>query len=340
MGATIVVGGQFGSEGKGKIVGYLAPEFEACVRTGGPNAGHTVEFKGKFYKLRCIPCAFVNDKCLLGIGAGAVLNVNVLKGEIEACKIRRGRLFIDPQAGIIEQRHKDAEITLKKRIGSTGEGVGAAIADKVLRSVDFRLARDISELQQYLGNIAEIVNNIIDSGGKVLIEGTQGSGLSLHHGIYPYVTSRDTTAGALCSEVGISPRVVEDIILVIRTYPIRVGGPSGPLNNEITWDIITEESGSPEPIIEKTTVTGRIRRVARFDIKQVKRAVMINRPTQIALNFIDYIDYRDRGKTSYDLLTDKSKHFIELLEQELEVPITLIGTGPYNVDIIDLRKKK
>jgi adenylosuccinate synthase len=110
--------------------------------------------------------------------------------------------------------------------------------------------------------------------------------------------------------------------------------------DEITWEIVTKESNSPEPIIEKTTVTRRVRRVGRFDVEMVKRAVMINRPTQIALNFIDYIDYADRGKQSFDDVTSKSKDFVAMVEREAGVPVTLIGTGPNNADIIDLREAK
>lgn len=117
---------------------------------------------------------------------------------------------------------------------------------------------------------------------------------------------------------------------MIRTYPIRVGGNSGPLSNEITWKIVTE----------RTTVTRKIRRVGRFNMEMVKCAVKINRPTQIALNFIDYVSYADHGKQTFDKLTNKSKNFIKIVEQETGVPVTLIGTGPRNADIIDLRKEK
>lgn len=340
MTVTVLVGGQFGSEGKGKIAGYLANEFQMAIRTGGPNAGHTVEWNGVFYKLQTLPCPVINENCILGIGAGGLIDLSILQREIKELRIQPKRLFIDPQAGIIDHHHVEQEISLKKEIGSTGKGVGAALVAKICRSGGIRLARDVPELQIYLGDIAKISNEIATSGGNLLLEGTQGFGLSLHHGIYPFVTSRDTTAGTLCSDAGISPYLVDEIIMVIRTYPIRVAGNSGPMFDEISWLTVTDESGSPELITENTTVTKKTRRVGRFDINMVKRATLINHPTQIALNFVDYIDHSNKGVSNYSELTYDTKKFIEMVEIETNTPITLIGTGPNYFNIIDLRKEK
>jgi len=340
MGAEVLVGGQFGSEGKGKVAAYLAPEHDMSIRTGGPNAGHTIEHEGKIYKLQTIPCSFINQNCLLAIGAGAVIDLEILNREIAECGITPNRLIIDPQAGIIDPQHVQSEIELKGRIGSTGKGVGAAVAAKTLRTPNFRVARDIKDLHQYLEDVSKYANDFIDSGKKVFLEGTQGFGLSLHHGIYPFVTSRDVTAGTICGDAGISPKSVDEIIMVLRTYPIRVAGNSGPLLNEIDWETVTKQSGYPAPLIERTTVTKNVRRVAEFDMELVKRAAMINRPTQVALMFIDYIDYQNYGKRNYDDLTPKSHDFVKKVEDETGIPITLIGTGPNNADIIDLRSEK
>lgn len=277
---------------------------------------------------------------MLGIGPGAVIDLAVLRKEIKECKIGRDRLFIDPYVGIIEQKHRNAETELKQLIGSTGEGVGAATACRVLRK-DIMLAYINKGLQDEccVRSVADLANHALDLNKNVFLEGTQGFGLSLYHGKYPFVTSRDTTASALCSEAGISPRSVREIMMVIRTYPIRTGGNSGPLKDEIDWETLTRDSKSPVSILEKTTVTGRIRRVAKFDIEEVKRAITVNRPTQLAVNFIDYIDNKDYGKSKYEELTQRSKHFIEMIENETGIPVTLIGTGPYNEHIIDLRNK-
>lgn len=341
MGLTVLVGGQYGSEGKGKISGYLAREFQMAIRTGGPNAGHSLEYGGKIYAMRSVPCAFVNPSCLLGIGAGAVIDIDVLKKEIETTSLRPGRLIIDPHVGVIEQRHRSAEEELGKRIGSTKEGVGAAMSDRVLRKEDFKMVRDYPELKEWLGDVSGRANDIIDKGGNVFLEGTQGFGLSLYGGPFPFTTSRDTTPAAFCSEAGLSPRLVNQIIMVIRTFPIRVGGNSGPMNSEMTWEEVERRMGASIDEREKiTTVTKRLRRVSEFDYSEVARAAMVMRPTQVAVNFVDYINLKDHGKRKFDDLSDESKKFISKVEEETKTPVTLIGTGPMSADIIDLRKEK
>lgn len=340
MSITAIIGAQYGSEGKGKIVAYLANEFKMAIRTGGPNAGHTIEHGDTFYKLQSIPCTVINPACRLAIGAGGVIDLDILQHEITEHQVATSRLVIDPQAVIIRPEHIEAETTLKQDIGSTGKGVGAAVAAKARRTADVCLARESDALQPYLGDVTGIANEVIAQGGRVLLEGTQGFGLSLHHGDYPFVTSRDTTAGTLCGDAGVSPRLLDEIIMVVRTYPIRVAGNSGPLRDEITWEEVTRMAGAPKPLIERTTVTKNIRRVGRFDLELVRRAVLINQPTQIAVTFIDYIDHANAGKCTYGELTADAKRFITMLERELNIPVTLISTGPYTAEMIDLRANK
>lgn len=332
--ATIVVGGQFGSEAKGKVVSFLADEFDMGVRTGAPNAGHTVFLGNDIFKLQQVPASFVNPKCELYIGAGSLIDPNILRSESERTGTKK-RIFIDPQAGIIEERHHKQEEELVHRIGSTGEGCGAALSGRIWRK-DFKLAKDVLQDFQIV-NVSEYINKGLDEGKNVIIEGTQGFGLSLYHGIYPFVTSRDTTAANFLAEAGISPLCVKDIILVIRTYPIRVAGNSGPLPNEISWEELSAKVGMPT--IERTTVTGKIRRVAEFDMALVQKAVQVNRPTQIALQFLNYLFPGDEGKNDWNELSDGAKKYIDTLEKELNVPITLIGTGCKSDAMVDRRKK-
>lgn len=330
---TVVIGGQYGSEAKGKVISFLANEFDIAVRTGSPNAGHTV-FKGEeVFRLQQIPATFLNEKCLLCIGAGGLINPDILRKEVAQTNTQ-ARLFIDPQAGIIEEKHLLEECELVEKIGSTGKGCGAALAARIWRK-DFMLAKDVLKDFQ-LEDIAKIINEGIDGGKNILVEGTQGFGLSLYHGSYPYVTSRDTNASNFLAEAGISPMLVTDIILVIRTYPIRVAGNSGPLPYEITWEELSRRIG--KHVEEKTTVTKKIRRVAEFDIEIVRRAILINRPTQIALQFLNYLYPHDEGKNSWESLSEEARNYIENLERELGVPITLIGTGQLNEAMIDRRK--
>jgi adenylosuccinate synthase len=337
---VIVVGGQFGGEGKGKVTAHLCRRhnFHAVVRCGGPNSGHTIIFNNKPVVLRQLPAGVVSNNINLFLGAGCLINLKVLLDEIRFFNVHSERLYIDKHAVIIENEDEQEEIrtSLNKKIGSTCSGVGVAVAKRILRREKIRLAKDTPELAQYISDVSEELSKYYERGKNIIIEGTQGFGLSLYHSpFYPFTTSRDTTAAAFISECGISPLIVTDIVMVLRTFPIRVGGNSGPLIHEIDWKTIQDESGYPYMVKEFTTVTGRLRRVGRFDINLVKKAVIINRPNSLALMGIDYLDYKDKGKTSYDNLTDKAKKFILHLEKELNVEVKFIGTGPLDNEIIE-----
>lgn len=340
MPITAIVGGQYGSEGKGKVAGYLAAEMAMSIRTGGPNAGHTVEYDGTFHKLQSIPCAFVNPSCILALGAASIIDEDILRDEINRVVVEPGRLLIDPCGVVIQDRHSVAERELVCRIGSTGKGVGAAAAEKLLRVPGARLAGDLAWLSSYLGDVAARANAVVDSGDEVFLEGTQGFGLSLHHGHYPYVTSKDTTVGVLCSEAGLGPRLLGQVIVVVRTHPIRVAGNSGPLPHEIDWETVTREAGSPRPLLERTTVTGNVRRIARFDFDLVRRACLVNRPTQLAVMFADYLGWANRALTALAGLNATARRFVDDIEETCGTPVTLIGTGPRMADMIDLRSVK
>ncbi len=202
----VLVGGQYGSEGKGHIASYLAREYDLLVRVGGPNAGHKVYENPEPYTHHLLPSGTRFSNAQLLIGPGAVLDVSGLLKEIADCGVSADRLSIDPQAMIIEQADRELESkTIVKSIGSTGRGVGAATARKVMRDSCVRLAREINELKPYLREAREVLDDAYRAGKRVFLEGTQGTGLSLHHGHYPYVTSRETCVAGCLAEAGISP---------------------------------------------------------------------------------------------------------------------------------------
>jgi adenylosuccinate synthase len=193
-----------------------------------------------------------------------------------------------------------------------------------------QFAHEVTWLADLITDVSEEANIALDHGKRVLVEGTQGFGLSLYHSnSYPKATSRDTTAAAFLSEVGLSPRLVTEIVLVFRTFPIRVAGAqAGPLKDEITWAILQQESGCPHPLQEMTTVSRKVRRVGRFDWELARKSAAANRPTRIAVNGLDYISFENERVESYPLLTSSAREFIGDLETELAVPISFCGTSP------------
>jgi len=340
MSLTVIVGGQYGSEGKGKITSYLSlrDNVDIVVRCGGPNSGHTVDVNGQRYELRSLPSGFINPNTRLLLAAGCLINPEILLTEIKSTGVDPRRVGVDHRAGIISpsEGEEEGKLHLRDRLGSTLSGTGIGVANRVLRKPEFRLAKDVPELQEYLTDVSAEVNASLDKGGKVLVEGTQGFGLSVYHSPhYPFATSRDTTASGFLSEVGASPRLVTDIVMAVRSYPIRVAGNSGPLQNEITWAEVQQRSGYPNPVIELTTTTKKVRRVASFDLEIVKRAAQVNKPTQIFLHGADYLSWSNKSLRDFKRLTPDTKSFIEHLNLSLGVSASLIGTGPDNEELID-----
>jgi len=343
MPVNVIVGGQYGSEGKGKVTAFLAGKHSASivVRCGGPNSGHTVQFGAKRTVLRHLPAGFHLSNCRLLIPSGAYLDVKLLLEELEDLQIPASRVGISPNAGIICLRHKEqeADLYLRERIGSTLSGTGAAVSERILRSPHFQQAKDLPELQPFLTDVSLEVTEAANKDQVVLIEGTQGIGLSvLHSTRFPNATSRDTTASGFCSEVGISPRLVTDVTVVFRTYPIRVGGNSGPLKDELSWDELTQRAGAPELLREYTSVTATLRRVAEFDLSLAKEAIQHNLPTCTVLNHIDYVNFDDYGKVHSDELSQKSRNFITGLEERLGVKFDIVGTGPDHKHVAEIAK--
>ncbi len=330
----ILVGGFYGDEGKGKVASYLAikDKPKMAVRTGSINAGHTTVFRGKTFKLRSIPSAFINESTRLAIPPGALIKRDVLFKEIEETGTSK-RLVIDGHAGVITdlevEEDRKNEI-LSTQVGSTKQGVGAAEAKRALRSL--KLAKDYPELSKFIANVPDEVVDCVKDGGKVQVEGSQGHLLSLYHGVYPYVTSRNTTSSGILSDIGVGPKYVGNVIMIFKAFITRVGG--GPLEGEMTPTEIEQLGYS-----EFGTVTGRQRRVAPFDPKLAKEVMKINSGTQVAITKVDTV-FEGAGKLrDYAKLPSEAKIWIEDLEGQLGAPVTLIGTGEDAGDMIDRREE-
>jgi adenylosuccinate synthase len=251
---TIVVGGQYGSEAKGAIAAYLClnESVDYAIRTGATNAGHTVEYRDRRYAMQQLPVGWVNPKTALVIGAGALINPAILVREIDNIKAATGvdprsRIYIDPRAYIHRTIHaaRSAESGRHHGIGATGKGCSEALIDRIrLRggenwTVEAAMVRGGTDAEPFAGcNIVdteEMLNNAVDNGDKLLLEGCQGTLLDLVLGPYPYTTHKQTTPAQWMSEVGLSPALGTDIVMVLRTFPIRVAGNSGPMGAEMSW---------------------------------------------------------------------------------------------------------
>jgi len=328
---TVVVGGQFGSEGKGKVTQLLAERLRSrvTVRVGGPNSGHTVvAADGRSFVLRQLPSAAVLPEMLCVLGPGSYIDVEVLLQEIRLLGISPQQVKIDPSAVIVTDQARCAEIEAKlfQSIGSTETGTGAAVAARLARDGSATFAHNVPKLTSMLVDVPALLRRRLNAGQRVIVEGTQGFGLSLLHAReYPFVTSRDTSAASFVSEVGLSPLDVDDVVMVLRAFPIRVAGNSGPLPREIDWVTITTVGGHDHVIEERTSVTKRVRRVARFDTEVVRRAIQINAPTTIVLNHLDYLDHSCCVSGGPSQATED---FVKQVEESIRRAVDYIGLSP------------
>jgi adenylosuccinate synthase len=332
MSCTVIVGGQWGDEAKGKIAAYLAMTERpaVAVRAGlGPGAGHTVVLDGRTVKLRQVPSAVVNPGTRLLLGAGVLIRPQVLLDEIDTLKVHE-RVGVDYRATVIQPGHVERERTdrvLTGTVRTTGSGHGPALADRAMRSA--LRAQDVPELRPYLVDVAAEVNAAVDEGAGVHVEGTNGFGLSVLYGTYPHTVAKDSTAATALADVGLGPLAVDDVVLVFRAFPTRVG--AGPFPTEMP-----PEEAQRMGIVEFGTVTGRPRRVGRFDPDQAREALRINRPSRIALTFLDYVHPDSRGLREGPL-PEPAAEFVAYVEKELGRRVDLVGTGPDTHDMIDLR---
>ena len=335
MSCTIIVGGFFGDEGKGKIVAHIACNDKPVIisRGGvGPNAGHTVQVGDHEYGVRMVPSGFVYKGAKLCIGSGVLVDPRVLKQEVEMLDVK-GRIFVDKRCGVITEDHikrDKGSAHLSKKIGSTGSGCGPANSDRVMRISP--QAKDVPELAEYLLDVPQAIDDELKKGSMVLLEGTQGFGISLYYGTYPFVTSKDTSASQIAADNGVGPTRIDDVIVVFKAYPTRVG--EGPFSTEMSF-----EKSDSMGIQEFGTVTHRKRRIGGWDGDMARYSAMINGCTQAAITGIDHVDKTCFGVTEYGKLTKKAKNFLKIAEDDIGSPITLISTGPEMTQIIDLRNE-
>lgn len=383
----IVYGGQWGSEGKGRICAHLAMRRHTphmiAVRVGGPNAGHTITDNiGRTLKLQQIPAAAYVSRTTPLIGPSGLIIPEILirelewLGEVWPTRASRPVLYIDPATSVILPRHMAKEQELKTLIGSTGEGVGAATAEKVMRvgqsfrdwlkgdlpteengagawialkALHNRACFQFAHTQEVLTRPYGHFKEMVSEGLTVQLEGTQGYLLSLNTGgYYPYCTSRDCGPDAIAAQVGISTRLADNrrIVCVMRTFPIRVGGNSGPMGEELSWEDMKNMTGGYVDTPEITTVTKKIRRIARFDHGIAQRVGLETCPDEIAITFMDYLypalnalwkkqginmlDWSLGGQDSISvpaMAVQNMLEFANYVQETMQAPVRLVSVG-------------
>lgn len=332
----VVLGGQWGSEGKGKVCALLADRYDALVRSGGPNAGHWVRTPDWEYCYHHLPSGTrSNPRARILLGAGLNYDPQRLWEEVEQTGCHE-RVFIDRNAVQIGPHDRQAEGDLVGRVGSTAQGVGWVQAKRVMRGAIGDVLRPDND--DRVISVSEDIDDLLYHGKRVMLEGTQGSGLSLYHGPYPFTTSRDTNVGGLLAECGVASSRVRDVWMVVRSYPIRVAGNSGPMPaGEISWEQLADRnrglpSGEQLRALEKTSTTKRDRRVGEFDFQQVSQAIALNRPTRLVLTFADYLDSSAAGCREWTELPRAVHAFAARLEQSFGVPVAGVSTGRMQAD--------
>lgn len=380
--SVLVFGGQAGSEGKGKVCADIAlrglpnwgiPEMAVCSFM--TNAGHTAYIGTESTKLfekvvvQQIPIAAVNPDIMLFIGPGAAITLEQLRKEIAMFDaigrpVQR-RLVIHPRAVVIDERHREQEAQVTKRIASTMKGCGAALAGKVLREPHTRLVSDVSWVDEGLPSIQvgdttdQIMSRMLEGGDRLLVEGAQGYDLDINLGLqYPNCTSRMANPTAILADCGLPFGINPFVIAVVRTYPIRVGnitegeqqvGYSGDYpSEELTWDEVARRGGwAAGSILEKTTVTGRVRRVFDFAFARFFNMLRYTMTDGVALMFADYLasdiagiqrsESLNSAMSEHRLLHDFMVVMCEMMT-DANVGFTHIGTGPYGNNMIRFNK--
>lgn len=334
MPLTIVTGGQYGGEGKGNVTAFLASTNPNCilVKSGGPNCAHTYGRDGQLTTLRMVPCGALLGASSIVYPAGCLIHVPTLLQELKVLAYD-GKILIDPNAGIVTDQHiqQQRDDPFYQSTGSTLTGSGAASACRCLRRLP--LARDDQRLAPYIAHTADYLAEQLHQGREVFIEGAQAFGLSNYHGDYPYCTSRDTTAAAILSQLGLGHGFIGSVIMVVKCFPTRNSQGRGQLRNEIDSTI----SQACEGVLNEYGggsfgERGDLRQVALFDWKHLTSAVQANTPTGLAVTGLDKLEALlklEFVKSHYGSTRD----FILRLSEIAKVPVILESYGPFIEDV-------
>ena len=339
MSAIIVVDAFWGDSGKGKIAAHLALRHQAafCARAGtGTNAGHSIFFADRQpIRTRQLPCGVLLPDTQIRVGSGVAVDPEIFRAELDTLDPGyqlRDRTRVDFRCPLIlpEYRQREADDPhLRDLVGSVGSGTGVARAEFILRRAT--QAGQDPALADYTADVARELNQACTAGQCVVVEGSQGTQLSLALSRdYPCCTSDNCTTAALADDVGLNWQHIREVVLVVKALPSRVG--TGPLPLQLE----TAEEDA-RGIAEYGVNTGRRRRkAAGISWPLLEEAVMLNGPTQIALTFCDHLDPAVTDARTKADLTPPVRQLIDELEDRCQLPVTLCDCGKYFEDLVAL----
>ncbi len=369
MSIDVILGMQWGDEGKGRVVDFYAREYGVVARFGGgDNAGHSLVVAGRTIALRLTPSGVLQPHAELFIGGGCVVNPWTLLEEfrmLAALGVDVERVSVSDRAHVVLPQHVDAdkrrEADREQALGTTGRGIGPAYADRASRvglTVREFCESDAPEAQRLRPHVVDGVaylHDRLERGVRVLAEGAQGTMLDVVYGTYPFVTSSSTIAGGACTGLGVGPKSIGRVIGVAKAYCTRVG--SGPFPSELDnreGEYLREQGH------EFGTVTGRPRRCGWFDAVAARYAVRVDGVDAIALTKLDvlsglerigivtaygadgaveteYVDgWREqiRGARRITELPQAARSYVERIQRLAGVPIELISVGPEREELV------
>jgi len=425
MSNVVVVGTQWGDEGKGKVVDLLASRADLVVRfQGGNNAGHTLVVGGKKTVCHLMPSGILHEdkKCM--IGNGVVVDPEVLLEEMktlagQGISITPERFSLSEKAHLIMPYHKAVDIAResakgKDKIGTTGRGIGPCYEDKAGRrgiraldllepeTLELKIRENLEEknflltsflnvkglefqpifdsfiemaerLKPYISDVSIEVDWATRRGKKILFEGAQGTHLDIDHGTYPFVTSSNPIAGAVCAGVGVGPDKLHHVLGIVKAYTTRVG--AGPFPTELTDETgeYLQKKGS-----EFGATTGRKRRCGWLDLVMLSDSIRYNGLTSLSITKLDVLSGLDKikvcaayqcdgerigympaslerlaacvpvyeelpgwkedisGAGDLDQLPGAARDFLKYIEEKTEAPMSIISVGPKREETIEL----
>ncbi|MBI4722434.1 MAG: adenylosuccinate synthase [Candidatus Stahlbacteria bacterium] len=332
----VIVGTQFGDEGKGRAIELLAPDVSVVARyQGGANAGHTIYVNGEATVFRLVPSGIIYPHILCVMGNGMAIDIAELINEFELLKSKgikfEHRFFISQLANVVMPYHKVRDDTAGS-IGTTHKGIGPCYEDKYarkgIRIIDliypellklkltqnlqstnfdsiYEQYKDFGEyIAPYVADTSLLLNQWIDDGKEVLLEGAQGLLLDIDHGTYPYVTSSHPHSGGACCGLGVAPTKIDEVIGITKAYITRVG--NGPLPTQLPIELEEKIRAKGK---EYGATTGRPRRCGWLDAALGKRAIMLNNIKKIILTKLDVLDDLSEIKICTTYKSENSKLF-------------------------------